>query len=133
MSIETQYYSQATPLFTVSKTEFSPVPDVNGLVVDFHLHLPEDRAVSDAEGFLVMVRPLRKAAELLACPYTGFSTHGCTMYRTGQRHGTWYGMTLCYTGLLTLGFGCCLGSPGIFNEEEDAAQLPASTLQCSSD
>lgn len=56
MSIETQYYSQATPLFTVSRTEFSPVPDVNGLVAEFALHLPEDRAVSDAQGFLAMVR-----------------------------------------------------------------------------
>ena len=55
MSIETQYYSQATPLFTVPRTEFSPVPDVNGVVVDFALHLPEDRAVHDAQGFLAMV------------------------------------------------------------------------------
>lgn len=55
MSIETQYYSQATPLFTVPKTEFSPMPDVNGLVVEFAPHLPEDRAVADAEGFLTMV------------------------------------------------------------------------------
>ena len=63
MSIETQYYSQATPLFSVSKTEFSPVPDVNGLVVDFNLHLPEDRAIADAEGFLAMVGRLHKAQQ----------------------------------------------------------------------
>ena len=64
MSIETQYYSRATPLFSVPRTEFSPVPDVNGLVVDFKLHLPEDRAVADAEGFLTMVRLLCKAKHL---------------------------------------------------------------------
>ena len=55
MSIETQYYSRATPLFRVPRTEFNPVPDVNGIVVDFALHLPEERAVADAEGFLSMV------------------------------------------------------------------------------
>lgn len=55
MSIQTQYYSQATPLFLVPKTEFKPVPDVNGIVVDFALHRPEDWAVADAEGFLSMV------------------------------------------------------------------------------
>ena len=68
MSIETQYYSRATPLFSVPRTEFSPVPDVNGLVVDFKLHLPEDRAVADAEGFLAMVRPLCKAKHLSFFP-----------------------------------------------------------------
>jgi len=55
MSIETQYYSQAHCLFTVPKTEFSPVPDVNGLVVNFALHRPEERAVADSEGFLALV------------------------------------------------------------------------------
>lgn len=65
MSIETQYYSQATPLFTVPRTEFSPVPDVNGLVVEFALHLPQDRAVADAEGFLTMVSS--HSAMLLCC------------------------------------------------------------------
>ena len=67
MSIETQYYSRATPLFTVPKIEFSPVPDVNGLVVDFDLHLPEGRAVADAEGFLAMVSSLSKAKQDQTC------------------------------------------------------------------
>lgn len=66
MSIETQYYSQATPLFTVSRTEFSPVPDVNGLVAEFALHLPEDRAVSDAQGFLAMVSASVRTAGCMA-------------------------------------------------------------------
>ena len=55
MSIETQFYSQATPLFTIHKTEFSPMPDVNGMVVDFALRLPQERALTDATGFLAMV------------------------------------------------------------------------------
>jgi len=55
MSVELQYYCQARRLFTVPKTEFNPVPDVNGLVVDFALYQPEDRAVADAEEFLAMV------------------------------------------------------------------------------
>ena len=55
MSVETQYYSHAKPLFTIPRTEFSPMPDVNGLVVDFALILPEARAVADSESFLAMV------------------------------------------------------------------------------
>jgi len=55
MSVELQYYCQAWRLFTVPKTEFNPAPDVNGLVVDFALYQPEDRAVADAEEFLTMV------------------------------------------------------------------------------
>ncbi len=55
MSVELQYYCQAHRLFTVPKTEFNPVPDVNGLVVDFALYQPEDRAVANAEEFLAMV------------------------------------------------------------------------------
>ncbi|DBA88866.1 TPA: hypothetical protein ACH3X2_000111 [Trebouxia sp. C0005] len=56
MSVELQYYCRARRLFTVQKTEFNPVPDVNGLVVDFALYQPEDRAVANAEEFLAMVR-----------------------------------------------------------------------------
>ncbi|DBA85801.1 hypothetical protein WJX77_005407 [Trebouxia sp. C0004] len=56
MSVELQYYCQARHLFTVPKTEFNPVPDVNGLVVDFALYQPDDRAVANAEEFLAMVR-----------------------------------------------------------------------------
>lgn len=55
-SLEIQYYSEARCLFTIPKSEFSPVPDVNGMVVDFALHLPEDRVVSDAGSFLSLVR-----------------------------------------------------------------------------
>lgn len=55
MSIELQYYCQTHCLFTVPKGEFTPVPKVNGLVVDFALYPPEQRAVADAAGFLAMV------------------------------------------------------------------------------
>ena len=57
-SLEIQYYSEARCLFTIPKSEFSPVPDVNGMVVDFALHLPEDRVVSDAGSFLSLVSKL---------------------------------------------------------------------------
>ena len=82
MSIETQYYSRATPLFTVPKIEFSPVPDVNGLVVDFALHLPEGRAVADAERFLAMVSSISKAKRDLNCCLSSYSrllTYECAI------------------------------------------------------
>lgn len=96
MSIETQYYSQATPLFTVPRMEFSPVPDVNGLVVDFALHLPDDRAVDDAQGFLAMVSASVQttgcmAYDLISCYHRPLLTavHGCasgciSVYKCGR-------------------------------------------------
>lgn len=91
MSIETQYYSQAAPLFTVPKTEFSPMPDVNGLVVDFALHLPEDRAVDDAQGFLAMVsltsKTLQGRRSCIPLRCEPHLTDVYTTHRAGRSHG----------------------------------------------
>ena len=56
MTVEVQFYSQARCLFTVLRSEFSPVPKVNGVVVEFALHKPADRAVENSDAFLAMVR-----------------------------------------------------------------------------
>ena len=124
MSIETQYYSQATPLFTVPRTEFSPVPDVNGLVVNFALHLPEDRAVHDAQGFLAMVSNQIRSHRFVHFSNCMEDHHTCLLTA----------VYLCGASL-TLNSGFCfhLGSPSILHEEKDAPQLFASLLQCFSD
>ena len=56
-SVQTQLYSDAQCLFKIPKREFSPVPKCNGMVVNFGLYLPEDRAVadSDAKAFMALV------------------------------------------------------------------------------
>ena len=54
-NIETQLYSNAKCLFIVPKKDFMPIPDCNGMVVDFELYPPEQMAVADAKTFLAMV------------------------------------------------------------------------------
>ena len=55
MTIEVQYYSQPRCLFTVPRSEFSPVPKVNGVIVLFEMRKPAESAGADGEGFLAMV------------------------------------------------------------------------------
>lgn len=58
MTVEVQHYSQARCLFTVPRSEFTPVPKVNGVVVEFAMHKPAERAVADSAAFITMVRTL---------------------------------------------------------------------------
>ena len=80
MSIELQYYCQTHRLFTVPKLEFTPVPKVNGLVVDFALYPPEERAVADATGFLAMV----SKGTASACCMLSLQLTGCNVSLRSQ-------------------------------------------------
>ena len=69
-NIETQLYSDAKCLFVVPKRDFMPIPDCNGMVVDFELYPPEQIAVADAKTFLAMVSYLDYITYLLHMTHT---------------------------------------------------------------
>ena len=63
-NIETQLYSNAKCLFVIPRHDFMPIPECNGMVVDFELYLPDQMAVADAEAFLAMVSCLDHACDV---------------------------------------------------------------------
>lgn len=91
MTVEVQCYSRARCLFTVPRAEFTPVPKVNGVVVEFAIHTPAERAVVDSAAFIAMVRANARASRYLNMNVTFMCMRGLCCNNWFDKFGGGFG------------------------------------------